>query len=110
MKILKNDSNFEIEVNAEEIAAIAVLLKNDAAMELVSGFLRHYQHVQRAKDSLETINLEREFNEIINKRYEEEEEEPEPKRNINASDAFEEGEKDPEYFLGVPNNGSKKLD
>ena len=71
MKIQKKGSDYDIEISAEEIAAIAVLLKNDAAMELVSGMLRHYQHIQRAKDSLETINLEREFNEIINNKREE---------------------------------------
>jgi len=98
MKISKQESNFEIEISAEEITSLSGLLKNDNAMELVSGILRYFQ-IQTERERLEEgFKIEKELTKI--------ESEPEQIRNIHAPSAEQEAVIDPGYFVGVPSNGS----
>ena len=107
MKIQKKDSNYDIEVSAEEITSLAGLLKNDNAMELISSVLRYFQ-IQTDRKEFEEHYLSKveaetgeDLTEIIG---------PEPgQRNIHGPSIEQEGEKDPGYFVGIPSNGSKKI-
>lgn len=105
MKISKQESNFEIEISAEEITSLSGLLKNDNAMELVSGILRYFQ-IQTERARLEeSLNIEKAVDDYVKR--EELTKIKDKSFGGNNPDSEEEAETDPEYFVGIPNTSDE---
>ena len=93
MKISKQDSNYEIEVSAEEITSIAGLLKNDNAMDVISTILRYFQIQTDRKIFEEDVKKQ----ELTKTKIEVT---PDNKANKSEDD-------DLEYFVGIPNTSDE---
>ncbi len=102
MKISKQDSNYEVEISAEEITSLSGLLKNDNAMELVSGILRYFQvQTERARWEQSVKEMEELKIEETAKVYVKEDKTLSMDNQANKSE-----DNDLEYFVGVPSSGS----
>ena len=122
MKFTKTESNFELEINAEEITSLTGLLKNDNGMELVSSILRYILENEKTKlyheQNVALLQIRQEQEQKQQPIIEDEEffeEEPAYKRKgtndktIKQNESNDSEDGDLEYFVGVPSNGISKI-